>query len=275
MPDIKPENMDSPSPENLKTPKPESKSAKCNCKSKTVSLPMKLATARLDFLNARVSKSGKNNHLQFKYFELDDIVPTAIRVCKENGILVTMEMGDDHAKAWVMDAEDIHAEPITFSLPFREVPPIVNKEGQEVTNPLQRLGSSVTYLRRYLWMLVMDVTEPDEIDATLTQQTSPTTTIPTTSEAHAPATPEQRLEAKATLTAPPADRASEEEINTLKAVCKKLMAIDPAREPEIQQIAVKTNGFSTLTSEKCTQLVTALNSAYLDYPEEMRNAVES
>lgn len=39
----------------------------------------KLAKARLQFLNQKVKKSGKNMHLEFKYFELEDIVPPAIR----------------------------------------------------------------------------------------------------------------------------------------------------------------------------------------------------
>lgn len=42
----------------------------------------KLAKARLYFLNQKVQKSGKNMHLEFKYFELEDIVPPATRVLR-------------------------------------------------------------------------------------------------------------------------------------------------------------------------------------------------
>ncbi len=42
----------------------------------TMNVRQKLAKARLYFLNQKVQKSGKNMHLEFKYFfELEDIVP--------------------------------------------------------------------------------------------------------------------------------------------------------------------------------------------------------
>ena len=42
---------------------------------KTENVYQKLIKARELFLNADVQKTGKNMHLSFKYFELDDIVP--------------------------------------------------------------------------------------------------------------------------------------------------------------------------------------------------------
>ena len=47
----------------------------------------KLAKARLYFLNKKVTKSGKNMNLEFKYFELEDIVPSAIRIFAELGLV--------------------------------------------------------------------------------------------------------------------------------------------------------------------------------------------
>lgn len=35
----------------------------------------KLAKARLYFLNQKIKKSGKNMHLEFKYFELETLYP--------------------------------------------------------------------------------------------------------------------------------------------------------------------------------------------------------
>ena len=49
----------------------------------------KLAKARLQFLNQKVKKSGKNMHLEFKYFELEDIVPPAIRIFARVGLAIT------------------------------------------------------------------------------------------------------------------------------------------------------------------------------------------
>ena len=46
----------------------------------------KLLKARQMFLEASVKKSGINRHLEFKYFELEDIVPTATSIGNELGL---------------------------------------------------------------------------------------------------------------------------------------------------------------------------------------------
>ena len=56
----------------------------------SMNVRQKLAKARLYFLNQKVKKSGKNMHLEFKYFELEDIVPPAIRIFARVG-LTTLE----------------------------------------------------------------------------------------------------------------------------------------------------------------------------------------
>lgn len=57
----------------------------------------KLAKARLYFLNQKIKKSGKNMHLEFKYFELEDIVPPAIRIFARVGLTTNIEFTDDKA----------------------------------------------------------------------------------------------------------------------------------------------------------------------------------
>ena len=128
----------------------------------------KLAKARLQFLNQKVTKSGKNMHLEFMYFELEDIVPPAIRIFARIGLVTEIDFGDQRGAVMrVYNTDNVDEAPMEFCIPYREVSPIVSNAGKEVTNPLQALGSSVTYLRRYLWMAVLDITEPDDIDATL------------------------------------------------------------------------------------------------------------
>ena len=55
----------------------------------------KLAKARLQFLNQKVKKSGKNMHLEFKYFELEDIVPPAIRIFARVGLTTDIDFTKD------------------------------------------------------------------------------------------------------------------------------------------------------------------------------------
>lgn len=113
----------------------------------------KLAKARLQFLNQKVKKSGKNMHLEFKYFELEDIVPPAIRIFARVGLTTDIDFTDENGAVMrVYNTDNSEEAPIEFRVPYREVKPIVSNAGKEVTNPMQALGSSITYLRRYLWI---------------------------------------------------------------------------------------------------------------------------
>ena len=174
----------------------------------------KLAKARLQFLNQKVKKSGKNMHLEFKYFELEDIVPPAIRIFARVGLTTDIDFTDENGAVMrVYNTDNSEEAPIEFRVPYREVKPIVSNAGKEVTNPMQALGSSITYLRRYLWMAVLDITEPDDIDATLgsePEEEEPEIEAPNPEKAKtekksqkkqkAPATPAERKEAKIGLT---------------------------------------------------------------------------
>lgn len=243
----------------------------------------KLAKARLYFLNQKVQKSGKNMHLEFKYFELEDIVPPAIRIFARVGLTTNIEFTDDKAVMSVFNADNIEEAPMTFTVPYREVKPIISNQGKEVTNPMQALGSSITYLRRYLWMAVLDITEPDDVDANLGSDDSTDdnnefqeeaaaaeAAAPAKSEKKgkkkAPATAAERKQAKEELTS--ADgAASEEQISNLKSLCKDLMDKDEAQEEFVQQIAMKTDGFTNITASACTALCDNLTEIIAQYGE--------
>ena len=249
----------------------------------TMNVRQKLAKARLYFLNQKVQKSGKNMHLEFKYFELEDIVPPAIRIFARVGLTTNIEFTDDKAVMSVFNADNIEEAPMTFTVPYREVKPIVSNQGKEVTNPMQALGSSITYLRRYLWMAVLDITEPDDVDASLgstdnTEETSEFAEEAAAAEAAAPAKADKKGKKKAPATA--AERkqakeeltsadgaASEEQIANLKTLCKDLMEKDEAQEDFVQQIAMKTDRFTNITASACTALCQNLEEIISQYGE--------
>ncbi|MDQ0151770.1 hypothetical protein J2S20_000450 [Moryella indoligenes] len=237
----------------------------------------KLAKARLYFLNQKVQKSGKNMHLEFKYFELEDIVPPAIRIFARVGLTTNIEFTDDKAVMSVFNADNIEEAPMTFTVPYREVKPIISNQGKEVTNPMQALGSSITYLRRYLWMAVLDITEPDDIDANLgsddqVEEEEIPAPNPETAKKEkkkksaAPATPKEREEAKKEMTGTDG-QADELQIKALKEACKTLMDKDSDQEEFVQQIAMKTNGFTHVTRAACEQLIQNLGEMIAAYGE--------
>ena len=208
----------------------------------------KLLKARAMFLEADVKKTGKNMHLSFKYFELEDIVPTATRIFGEVGIVPLVNFTADTATMTIVNTDNPE-ETVTFVSPFNQIAPIVSNTGKQATNEMMALGSSITYMRRYLYMIALDICESDGINANAGAP-APATPAPKAP----PATPEQRQEVKQELTAP-ADNATPLQIKGLKAVLKKLKDADPSKEEMIAQIAVQTNGFTVISKADCEALI--------------------
>lgn len=201
----------------------------------------RLLTARAKFLEHGVSKSGKHMELRYKYFELDDIVPIAIGIFTEVGLVPLVSFTDEQAIMTMVNTDNPD-ETIQFSCPMRY--PSENK----MVNPVQALGSAQTYLRRYLYMIALDICEPDTVEPTTEKEdNAPAPKAP-------PATPEQREEVKKELTAP-ADNATETQLKGLKRVLKKLKDAQPDKEEMIAKIAVQTEGFTKISKSDCETLI--------------------
>lgn len=211
---------------------------------------LKLILAREMFLSENVQKSGKNMHLAFKYFELDDIVPVATKIFARIGLLPMVNFIEGNAVMSIVNTDKVD-EVISFTAPFNQLDPIVSKEGKTATNVMQALGSSITYMRRYLYMMAMDICEADSIDANIG---SGDTTQPTPTKSTVPTTPSQRSEIKDKLTGTK-DQASELQIKSLKSVLKKLKEADPSKEEMIGKIAIQTKSFTDISKSDCEKLI--------------------
>lgn len=243
---IKPEKKPRGGRKKMATTAKETKTANLN-------VYQKLLAARAKFLESDVQKTGKNMHLSFKYFELDDIVPTATRIFSEVGLIPIVNFTSDVATMTVVNTDNPE-EVIPFVAPFNQIAPIVSNAGKQATNEMQALGSSITYMRRYLYMIALDICESDSFDANVGKPVTAPQSTPTP-----PATPEQRQEVKQELTAPE-ENATALQIKGLKNVLKKLKDADPSKEEMIAQIAVQTQGFTVISKSDCETLITRITA---------------
>ena len=125
----------------------------------------KLNLARVEFLQSGIKKTGKNIKQAYMYFQLADIIPTAEEIFKKYKLLKADSIKENTFISTVVNAEQPD-ETLEFSIPFAVADPIIsNRTGGEVTNVVQRIGSSITYIRRYSWQLVLDIVEADLIDS--------------------------------------------------------------------------------------------------------------
>ena len=211
-----------------------------NTTTKTLNVHQKLLKARATFLKSEVTKSGKNMHLAFKYFELDDIVPKATTIFEEIGIVPVVSFDADKAFMTLHNVDDPN-DTATFTLP------LVQLSENKGTNAVQAFGATVTYYRRYLYMIALDICEPDEIDAGVKGSTPAPT--PAATPVVKPTTPP----AEKPLTNADGN-ASEIQIKQLKEVLTKLRAADPSKEEMIVKIAVETKGFTEISKADCEAL---------------------
>ena len=217
---------------------------------KTENVYSKLLTARAKFLTSNPTKSGKNMHLAFKYFELDDIVPIATKIFQEVGLVSLVSFDADKAMMSIHDTDNPDDSVVVTA-------PLVQLGENKGTNAVQAFGSTVTYYRRYLYMIALDICEADEIDGGMKVPTAPAvteTTAPSVAPTPAPTAP-IALNAEQTKPLTNADgNASEIQIKQLKEVLKKLMEADPGQEEMIAKIAVETKSFTEISKADCETL---------------------
>ena len=192
----------------------------------TKNVSKKLIEARRRFLAANVKKSGINRYAEFKYFTLEDIVPVKTQIFSDLGLLDTISFGMDNGNAvlTLYNADGDENDYLVFVSPTAQ-------DESLIKNPIQKLGAIETYVRRYLYMLMLDIIEPDAIDATSGKDEAPAAP----KKSNRPASPEKREEVKKELIDEDG-QASEVQIKSIKAGLKKLRDKDAENEPYVKNI---------------------------------------
>jgi hypothetical protein len=126
-----------------------------------MSVYRKLQTTRLELVNSGIKKTGHNSYGGWNYYELGDFIPTVHRLFDAVGLCGVVTFGET-ATLTIYDTE-FTDQKIEFSTP------IVYAEAAK-GQPIQMLGSTHTYLRRYLWLLAMELVEADAVDSAPQQE---------------------------------------------------------------------------------------------------------
>lgn len=206
---------------------------------KTPSIYKRLALVREKFLEVGIKKSGKNMQLKSMYFTLDDIVPVAMPLFHEQELLPLVNFTKDECTLRIADMND-EAVHIDFTAPMREY------MGNAAVTPVQALGATITYMRRYLYQQALDIVEVDEMESG---------TLPTNAQPKPPASEVKREEIKHNLTNPDGN-ATELQISQLKKKLKELRAKCGASVEEwISQIAVETQAFTQVSRSRCEEIL--------------------
>jgi len=212
----------------------------------------KLNLARYEFLHSGIKKTGKNIKQAYMYFQLADIIPDAEEVFKKYKLLKVDTIGENTFVSTVINCEQPE-EKIEFVVPFAVADPIIsNRTGGEVTNVVQRIGSSITYTRRYSWQLVLDIVEADLIDGDGTDD-RPVEVKPEP-KVEPKVEPKEALVEVLTSADEPAN---EFQIGALKRILKE--CTEKGLSDLAKQVLTDTNKLQNLTKNTAEILISQLN----------------
>lgn len=133
-----------------------------------------LAKARLMISESPITKSGQTATIKFKnggaaparnYLSLKDISGVVTAACAEHKLTYALNMTTEEVILTVYSCED--GSTMDFKVPANMVGSEVNMgNGGGSMHPIQRLGSNITYLRRYMLCTAFEIVENDNIEGT-------------------------------------------------------------------------------------------------------------
>lgn len=126
----------------------------------------RLQKCRVALQKSKLKKSGRNGHLGFNYFTLDDFIFRVNELFLEHDLfsafsIVTSADGVREAELVIYyKPEGKELESVRFCSPIADA-------GLKGSTAIQSLGAVHTYMRRYLYVNALEITEPEILDALL------------------------------------------------------------------------------------------------------------
>lgn len=119
----------------------------------------KIARIQKNLMAMKLPKSGENKFANFKYYELEDILPAIFKECYNQELFLEFSFSLDEAQLKVRNWNE-PGESVITSVPMPEIVPL-----NRGMNIMQSEGSYITYLKRYLLINLFLIMEKDVVDA--------------------------------------------------------------------------------------------------------------
>ena len=126
---------------------------------------LNLAKARVEVQKQCTKKSGLNKFAGFEYFELKDFLTVATNELLKVGLVALFNIKQSiNEQGVVIEEPSLTITDGTNKIEFVTPSANANVKG---ANEIQNLGSKHTYLKRYLYMNALELSEADGVDATI------------------------------------------------------------------------------------------------------------
>tara|TARA_Y100000114_G_scaffold156961_1_gene186275 strand:- start:1486 stop:2049 length:564 start_codon:yes stop_codon:yes gene_type:complete len=111
-----------------------------------------LMAVREEVLINSKEMSGENKYQGFKYYQLVDFMPALIQSLRKNGLSYVENFSPTEASLTVIDKQS--GSYVTTTCP-------IDYSHLKGSSPMQSIGASMTYARRYLWVSLLGLVEYD------------------------------------------------------------------------------------------------------------------
>ena len=116
----------------------------------------KLQGARVELQALELKKSGENKFAKFNYFELGDFLPSINIIFNKYQLCTNFSISNENACLIIINGEKPD-ETIVYTSP------IASADVKGCT-PIQSLGATHTYMKRYLYLNALEIVEADILD---------------------------------------------------------------------------------------------------------------
>ena len=135
-------------------------------KEKTLSIHARMALIKKELSNKKIPKSGHNKFAGFKYHELDDFIQLINELNEEHGVNDVINIDEQNGRCSITLYNSENSEDnYTIVTPFREAEMLGKGGAKSTVDAVQRMGSTITYNRRYLYMTAYNIKESDGVDS--------------------------------------------------------------------------------------------------------------
>lgn len=150
---------------------------------KPMTLNRKLESIKLELRKTISTKSGYNTHSKFKYYQLEDFLPQVLElfgkyhIYNEYSIDTDLEIVEERTD---FDGDgtphkSVTKRPVEYA--YLYLKNLDNEDDEMIYRlktaeasvygaaAIQNLGAKITYMKRYIYMSLLDIVEPDVVDA--------------------------------------------------------------------------------------------------------------
>lgn len=124
-----------------------------------------MTAIKAELSKRKIPKSGKNKYSGFTYHELQDFMPHILELNNKHGVASTPQFLKDKGICTLKLVNvDDSTDSYTVVIPFVEAEMLAKGGAPSTVDAIQRIGSTITYNRRYLFMTAYDVVESDAVE---------------------------------------------------------------------------------------------------------------